>query len=436
MTLGTAGAETTPDRLERLLDLQRATFGYFWELTDPSTGLVPDNTRRGAPCSIAAVGLGLTSLTVGVERGYLARSEAAERTRRTLRTFWSGPHGDDLEAISHRGFFYHFLDMTTGARTWRSELSTIDTAILLTGALSVGTYFDRSDPVESKIRELADALYRRADWHWALDGGEAVSHGWKPESGFLRPRWTGYNEGLLLCVLGLGSPSYALPSESWSAWTSSYRWKRIYGLDYLYAGPLFIHQLPHSWLDLRGIRDDFMRERGTDYFENSRRATFIQQRYGIRNPREYHGYGEWTWGVTASDGPGPAVKTVNGTRRRFYDYAARGVPFGPDDGTLAPWAVVASLPFAPEIVLPTIEWIDERYPEMTSTYGFKCSFNPTFSKGRQGWISKGYYGLDQGPIVLMIENHLTGFVWELMRRCPYIVTGLERAGFRGGWLSA
>jgi hypothetical protein len=435
MTLGTAGPETTSDRRERLIELQRATFGYFLELADPITGLVPDSTRQGAPCSIAAVGLGLACLPVGVERGYVSRSEAAERARRTLRTFWYGP-GEDLQAISHRGFFYHFLDMETGARTWQSELSTVDSAILLSGALTIGTYFDGGDPVESELRDLADGLYQRADWRWALAGGRAVSHGWKPESGFLRPRWTGYNEGLLLYVLGLGSPTFRLTRPNWNAWTSSYRWKRIYGIEYLYAGPLFIHQLPHSWLDLRGIRDGFMREHGIDYFENSRRATLVQQRYAIRNPRKFVGYGEWSWGLTASDGPGPAVKSVNGIRRRFFDYAGRGVPFGPDDGTIAPWAVVASMPFAPEIVLPTIESIDENYPEMTSVYGFKCSFNPTFPDGRGGWISKGYYGLEQGPIVLMIENHLTGFVWRLMRQCPYVVTGLERAEFRGGWLRA
>jgi hypothetical protein len=433
---GTAGSETTPDRRERLLELQRATFRYFWEFADPSTGLVADNSRQGAPCSIAAVGLGLGSLPVAVERGYVSRAEAVERARRTLRTFWHGPHGEDLPAISHRGFFYHFLDMETGARRWESELSTIDTAILLVGALSVGTYFDGRDPAETEIRELADGLYRRADWQWALAGGQTVSHGWKPETGFLRPRWTGYNEGLLLYVLALGSPTYPLPEKCYEASITTYHWRRIYDLEYLYAGPLFIHQLPQCWIDLRAVRDDYMRGRGIDYFENSRRATLVHQRYAMRNPRRFRGYGEWSWGITASDGPGPAVKHVDGVRRRFFDYAARGVPFGPDDGTLAPWAVVAALPFAPGIVLPTLEQIDEDYPWMSSTYGFKCSFNPTFSEGPRGWVSKGYYGIDQGPVVLMIENHLTGFVWDLVRRCPYIVTGLERAGFRGGWLQA
>ena len=182
-----------------------------------------------------------------------------------------------------------------------------------------------------------------------------------------------------------------------------------------------------------------MRERGIDYFENSRRATLAQQLYAIRNPRRFKGYGEHCWGITASDGPGPARRRIDGIERRFYDYAARGIPYGPDDGTIAPWAAVASLPFAPEIVLPTIRHLRDSYPELIDDYGFKCSFNPTFTNGprdRAGWHSQGHYGLDQGPIILMIENYRSGFLWQLMQRCPYIVTGLRRASFTGGWLSA
>jgi hypothetical protein len=201
------------------------------------------------------------------------------------------------------------------------------------------------------------------------------------------------------------------------------------------AGPLFVHQLSHMWIDFRGIQDEYMRNKAIDYFENSRRATYIQQQYAIRNPRGFAGYGEYIWGLTASDGPGPISKKIGGRLRRFYDYEARGIPNGPDDGTLAPWAVIASLPFAPEIVLPSIQYFDEAFPEMTSKYGFKCSFNPTFSTAQsKDWISKGYYGLDQGPIVLMIENYRSGLLWRLMRGCPYIVSGLRRAGFSGGWL--
>ena len=430
-------AELTRDQLARLRDLQRKTFRYFWDMANPDNGLVPDSSKIDAPSSIAAVGMGLGSYAVAAERGWVARGDAAERVRTTLRTFWHGPGDHELAAIGHKGFFYHFLDMESGRRAQQSELSTIDTAILLAGALTAGRYFDGDDEVEGEIRELADALYRRTDWRWALNGGAAVCHGWKPESGFLRYRWQGYNEALLLYALALGSPTYPIPAASYRAWTETYQWKTIYDQELLYAGPLFVHQLPHTWIDFRGIQDAPMRERGIDYFENSRRATLVQQRYAIRNPRGFEGYGEFVWGISASDGPGPAVRTIKGRRRRFWDYRGRGVPWGPDDGTLSPWAVVASLPFTPRLVIRTLEEIDERHPEMLSELGYKCSFNPTFpGEGSRGWISQGYYGLDQGPVVLMIENHFSGMIWDLMRGCPYIVEGLRRADFRGGWLES
>jgi hypothetical protein len=419
--------------------LQRDTFGYFWKESNPDNGLVPDNTREGAPCSIAAVGLALATYTVGAEREFITLAEAIKRTLTTLRFFWDSPHGDEPNAIGYQGFYYHFLDMQTGQRVWNSELSTIDTAYLLIGALTCAAYFNREEADEREIRTLADALYRRANWQWAQNGALKVSHGWKPERGFLKYRWEGYSEALLLYVLGLGSPTHPLPAESYKAWTRTYRWKKLYGHEFLYAGPLFIHQLSHVWIDFRGIQDEFMREHGIDYFENSRRATYVQQQYAIRNPRKLKGYHENCWGITASDGPGPAIRKIDGVKRRFHDYRARSIPFGPDDGTIAPWAAIASLPFAPEIVLPALEHFNKVYPEMTSKYGLKCSFNPTFSDGKRnkrGWISQGYYGLDQGPIVLMIENYRSGLVWRLMRQCPYIVTGLSRAGFTNGWLAS
>jgi hypothetical protein len=327
--------------------------------------------------------------------------------------------------------------MDTGRRAWESELSTIDSTFLLAGILSAAEYFDGGAREEREIRTLADQLYRRADWQWAQNGGDTVTHGWRPETGFIPYRWEGYNEALILYVLGLASPTHPLPAESYAAWTRTYDWKTLYGHEFLYAGPLFIHQLSHMWIDFRGIQDEVMRAKGIDYFENSRRATYVQQQYAIHNPLNHRGYGENCWGITASDGPGPAILQIDAVERRFEDYTARGIPYGPDDGTIAPWAAVASLPFAPEIVLPALQHFNDAYPEMTSEYGFKCSFNPTFTAGdqqRRGWISKGYYGLDQGPIVMMIENYRTGFLWDLMKRCSYIREGLRRAGFRGGWL--
>ena len=415
--------------------LQQDTFGYFLKETNPANGLVPDNTRKDAPSSIAAVGLALAAYTIGTERGYWSRPDAIERTLTTLRFFWNSPQSEDPDSTGYKGFYYHFLDMQSGRRVWKCELSTIDTAWLLAGALASAAYFDRDSDEEKEIRTLADDLYQRADWQWALNGGLTLSHGWRPERGFLRYRWTGYNEAIMLYVLGLGSPSYPLSAKSYDAWTHNYLWKRVYGHDYLYCGPLFTHQLSHIWIDFRGIQDAYMREKGIDYFENSRRATYIQREYAIRNPRQFKGYQANCWGFTASDGPGPATHRVDGVERHFEDYQARGAPYGPDDGTIAPWAAVASLPFAPEIVVPALEHFNDVYPDMTSEYGFKYSFNPTCpAEGNHGWISKGYYGLDQGPLVLMIENHLTGYFWTLMQRCPYLVAGLRRAGFTGGWL--
>jgi hypothetical protein len=422
-----------PDK--QLEVLQRLTFDYFLKETNPQNGLVPDSTRQGAPCSITATGFALAAYPIGVERGFITRSDAIRRTLTTLRFFWNSPQGPEPDATGHKGFYYHFLDMKIGRRTWDCELSTIDSTFLIAGALTAAEYFNRDADDEREIRTLAGTIYARADWQWAQNREVTVTHGWKPESGFLKYRWQGYNEALILYVLGLASPTHPLPAKSYPAWTRTYKWKKLYGHEFLYASPLFIHQLSHMWIDFRGIQDEYMRHKAIDYFENSRRATYIQQQYAIRNPRAFKGYGEYIWGLTASDGPGPASKKIKGKLRRFYDYSARGVPNGPDDGTLAPWAVVASLPFAPEIVLPSIQYFDAMFPEMTSKYGFKCSFNPTFSTASSSeWISKGYYGLDQGPIVLMIENYRSGFLWELMRRCPYIIEGLRRAGFAGGWL--
>jgi hypothetical protein len=422
---------------KKLEALQRLTFDYFLKEANPENGLVPDSTRQGAPCSIAPTGFALSAYPVGVERGFITRNDAIRRTLTTLRFFFNSRQSRERDASGYKGFYYHFLDMKTGRRTWNCELSTIDSTFLLAGALTAAEYFNRDAENEHEIRTLADALYARADWQWAQNRGDAVAHGWRPESGFIKYRWQGYNEALILYVLGLASPTHPLPAKSYQAWSETYKWKKLYGHEFLYAGPLFIHQLAHMWIDFRGIQDEYMRTKAIDYFENSRRATYIQQQYAIRNPRGFKGYGEYIWGITASDGPGPVSKKIGGRLRRFYDYKARGIPNGPDDGTLAPWAVIASLPFAPEIALSALRYFDETFPQMTSKYGFKCSFNPTFSgTSGKGWISKGYYGLDQGPIVLMIENYKSGFLWRLMRSCSYIRNGLRRAGFSGGWLKA
>lgn len=424
---------------EELARLEHDTFKYFAHEMNPENGLVPDSTKQDAPCSVAVVGFALTAYPIAVERGYMSRAEAIKRCLIHLRFFHDGPQGTGPDAIGYKGFYYHFLDMTTGRRMWKSEVSTIDTTYLLAGALTSAMYFNRDTKEENEVRRLAEALYARADWQWAQNGALTVSHGWKPERGFIKYRWNGYSEALILYILGLASPTFPLPEKSYQAFTRTYEWKKLYGHEFVYAGPLFIHHLSHMWIDFRGIQDEYMRDKAIDYFENSRRAIYTQQAYAMRNPKKFVAYDRYCWGITASDGPGPAVRKIKGRKIRFYDYIARSIPNGPDDGTLAPWAVAGSLPFAPEVVLPSLKRINRDYPDMTSKYGFKCSYNPTFTAGKRkgaGWVSEGYYGLDQGPIVMMIENYRSGLIWRLMRRCPHIVNGLRRAGFSGGWLGS
>lgn len=416
--------------------LRETTIRYYVKEVNPANGLVRDKTVLDAPASIAAVGMALATAPSVAERGVRPRGFTADLVLRVLRFLAQSPQGTEPDATGYKGFYYHFLDMDTGRRAWDCELSTIDSAFLFAGMLSAATYFDEDTSIESEIRDLARQLYERADWNWARNGGAAVTHGWSPEGGFLPYTWTGYDEALLLYVLGLGSPTFPLPEESYAAYTSTYHWKNIYGFEHLYSGPLFTHQLSHLWIDFRGIRDVYMRDRGIDYFENSRRATFVQQQYAIRNPLEFEGYGATCWGITASNGPCWCKAKVHGVERTFLDYVARGVPFGPDDGTIAPWAVVGSLPFAPEIVLPTIKHFASMDLGMLEPYGFKSTFNRTFpvEGSERGWVSPYHIGIDQGPVALMIENYRSGSLWELMRRCPVIATGLRRAGFRGGWL--
>ncbi|MES2318875.1 MAG: glucoamylase family protein [Pseudomonadota bacterium] len=419
--------------------LQRDSFAYFLDEVSDKTGLARDKTRPDWPASIAATGMALTVYPIGVERGWMTHARALQRTLCTLRFLAASEQGSGANASGHRGFYYHFLDMDSGRRAWNCELSSIDTALLIAGVLTAAAYFQGRDEDEAQVRALADQLYRRVDWDWMRNGGELLCHGWKPESGFLPYHWEGYDEALVLYVLALGSPSHPVPPSSYAAWGRTYDWRSIYGVEVLYAGPLFIHQMSHIWIDFRGIRDHVMRARDCDYFENSRRATYIQQQYAIRNPLKFDEYDRFCWGFTATDGPGEVRRKIDGIERTFFDYLARGAPFGPDDGTLAPWAVVASLPFAPEIVLPTIHAYGERRLHLDNPYGFKASFCPTFGGDdgvcrRAGWISPYHFGINVGPIVMMIENYRSGLVWSLVRRCPAFADGLRRAGFEGGWL--
>ena len=421
---------------ELLLDrLQRAAFSYFLEASNPENGLVADRTREDSPASIAVAGFALASYPVGVERSWIARSDAAARTLACLRFLVSSPQSDRADATGYKGFYYHFLDMRSGARVWQCELSPVDTTFLLAGLLTARVYFDRNTDGEKEIRDLAEVLYRRVDWTWMQGESGQVWQGWKPETGFLHYGWEGYSEAMLLYVLGMASPTHALSETSYDKWTSTYQWENIYGHDLLYAGPLFIHHYSHAWLDLAGLQDRFMREKRCDYFENSRRTTLVHQHYGLLNPGEFQGYGENCWGLSAGEGPGRTTERAAGRTRRFFGYVARGAPFGPDDGTIAPSAILASLPFAPSVVLPALRHVFDTYPHAVANDRMSNGLNPTFAaEGRHGWISDGYLGLDQGIAVLMIENHRSRLIWNLMRACPHVTTGLRRAGFKGGWL--
>ena len=426
-----AGVE---DDLERL---QQSVVGYFLRHANTENGLIADSSRAGAPCSIAATGLGLAAYVVGAERGFVPRPEALRRTLAVLRFLRASSQGEEPDATGQRGFYYHFLDMTTGRRVWECELSMIDTAILIAGVLTSAAYFTGAADDEREIRELAGFLYERIDWPWATADGLVVRMGWKAGAGFLSYGWEGYSEAILLYILGLGSPTHPLPSESYQAWTRTYQWENLYDVDFLFAAPLFTHQLSHLWIDFRGIRDAFMREKRSDYFENSRRAIAVQRQYAERNPLGFEGYGEDCWGITAGLGPGFTKRRAeDGIERQFYGYVARGVPFGPDDGTIAPWATAASLPFAPEAVLAALRHFRAANPEIVGAEGLLSSFNPSFrtDDGGRGWLAPEQLGLDHGPVALAIENHRSGLLWRLMRACPVIVTGLRRAGFRGGWL--
>lgn len=440
----------TAEQQEFLRQLQLDTFTFFWETTNPENGLTPDRAPNPPFASIAAVGFGLTAYPVGVERGYITRAEAADRALATLDFFWNAPQGTEPEGMTgHRGFFYHFLDMKTGERYQTTELSTIDTALLMSGVLFCREYFDRDTEHEQQIRALADSLYRRVEWDSMQLPSGLVSMGWKPNEGRFTYGYEGYDEAMMLYLLALGSPTHPIDSSAWPAFTSTYRWADFYGYEHVNFSPLFGHQYSHIWIDFRDIQDAYMREKGIDYFENSRRATYAQRAYAMDNPDGWNGYGETIWGLTASDGPAGVTKEVGGEERQFHTYWARGASAGDirDDGTIAPTAAGGSVPFAPNITIPALHAMYERYGDrLYGEYGFYDAFNPTFtftdvemSRGdtvdpEKGWVNGDYLGIDQGPIVLMIENYRSEMIWEITKNNPYLVRGLCRAGFSGGWL--
>ena len=400
---------------EEFLELvSHSAFDFFWYEANPENGLIKDRSTPTSNASIASVGFGLTGIPIAIDRGWIDRDEGLSRVLTTLQFFWSSSRGPDAAGVTgYHGFYYHFLNMATGKRSGTTELSTIDTSLLLGGVLFVREYFDGDDPQEEEIRALADSIYQRVDWNWASPRLPLVSLGWHPESGFLPYDWTGYNEAMILYVLALGSPTHPIPANAWYGWTSGYDWETYYRMTFIRFPPLFGHQYTQVWVDFRGIQDAFTRNRDIDYFENSRRATLANRAYCVANPLGWEGYGPNLWGLTASDGP--------------TGYKARGAPPAQnDDGTIAPTAAGGSIVFTPDESIAALRHMYDAYrTRIWGPYGFRDAFNL-----EADWFDTDYIGIDQGPILLMIENYRTEGVWERFMKNADILRGLERAGFQ------
>lgn len=378
---------------EALLEaVARRTFDYFWFEANPANGLVRDRSTGGSPSSIAAVGFGLSAIPIAVERGWITREEGYDRALTTLNTFAAGG------VEGHQGFFYHFIAMNTGRRAWNSELSSIDTTLFIAGAITVGQYFRGTE-----VQTLAEQLYQAINWQWMLAGGATVSMGWFPETGFLPHRWAHFDEGLLLYILGIGSPTYPLPPESWDAVVRPVR----DGYIYLPAETLFVYQFPLAWLDLRGKSDAY-----ANYFNNTARACERNRQFSIAHQDAFATYRQDVWGLSASDGP--------------FGYRAYGAAPGNHDGTVAPYASLACLPFTPEIALQALRGMLREYGSLVwRRYGLVSAIN----EDRQ-WYSTEHIGIDQGIILLMIENYRSGLIWELFMASEHVQRATRLIGFK------
>ncbi len=413
-----ARAQLTTDAL--IDSLQHRSFGFFWSEVNPANGLIRDRSEPWSACSIAAQGFGLSAICVAIDHGWITRAEGRTRVLTSLQTFWNGPQGTAASGtIGYKGFFYHFLDMGTARRSGTTELSTIDTALLLAGVIDTKQYFTENDPDANLIRALADSIYYRVDWTFLQNPStKGIKMGWKPE-GTVFGDWIGYNEAMILYLLAFGSPTHPTDSTGWNRWTSNYfnTWGTYYGQTYLAFGPLFGHQYSHCWVDFRGSWDAYMQGKGLTYFENSRRATYAQRAYAIANPLHWAAYSDSMWGMTAGDGPPPT------------NYRARGAPpdwfNNPDDGTISPTAPISSIAFAPELAIPVIRNLYNTYgSQVWGDYAFTDAFNPS-----QNWWDVDVLGIDQGPMVLMIENWRNNNVWTRMMANADLRRGMQRAGF-------
>lgn len=432
-------SELSLEKQEFLIDLKRRTFNYFWEKADSLTWQIPDRYPKKTFTSIAATGFALTSYLVRINSEFISREEGAERVLNTLEWLWNSKQGSDSSEISgYRGFYYHFLTYTKGIRFQDVELSTIDTGLLMAGILSCQSFFNRDNQTEAKIRALSDSLYLRVEWDWAMNGQEYMSMGWRPEGGFIASNWIGYNEAMILMVLALGSPTHPIESSSWHSWCKGYEWSRFYNYEHVNFSPLFGHQYSHMYIDFRGIYDEYMYEKGIDYFENSRRATLANRAYCIDNPKEFIGYSENIWGLTACDGPANEWQIFKGNSIRFMTYAARGASdiHIVDDGTITPTAAGGSIPFAPNVCIDALYAMKNQFGnEVYKEYGFIDAFNLSYKlPNGEKWFETMYLGIDQGPILIQIENYQTDLIWSTIKNNKYIVEGLKKAGFKSGWI--
>ncbi|MDP1678093.1 MAG: glucoamylase family protein [Bacteroidota bacterium] len=409
----TFSKELPPITEERLLDtLQYTAFRYFWEQSSQINGLVKDRSTSGSGASIAATGFGITASCIAIDRGWVSYAAGRDRINAIINVFYGGVQGTGTSGtVGYKGWFYHFLDLNSATRAGQNELSTIDTGLLLAGLIYAREYFSSTDSLETQMRAKVDSIYARIDWQWILNGN-IIRHGWFPESGMLPWGWGGYTEATILYLLGLGAPNNPIPQSSWTTYTSTYPWITYGGYSHVGFAALFGHQYSHCWVDFRNIQDQYMANKGIDYFENSKRGTLANRAYCINNPNGFKGYSDSLWGLTACDGP--------------TGYKARGAPNGIDDGTIAPTAALSSMPFNPNESKTVARVMYNKFgTDLFGKYGFKDAFNEQFA-----WFGTDYIGIDQGPIIIMIENYRTGKVWNTFMKNANVQKGLERAGFK------
>jgi hypothetical protein len=390
----------SPEDDQFLNDLEHANFLFFWEQSNPHTGLTKDRcnirtTDTSVAASIASTGFALTAICIGEKRGFVSRSDARLRVLEALSFIWH-------KLPTHRGFFYHFANINTGERIWDSEASSVDTAMLLCGILTCRQHF-----LDRDIGELAHAIFDRVDWTWLSEDTTLLSHGWTPEAGFIPSRWDLYSELMMMYLLGMGSSSHPLNSDAWFAWK-----RTVFEYDGLrYIGsfaPLFVHQFSQAWFDFRGKRDRY-----ADYFKNSIIATDVHRRFCVELNTQWPDYSNALWGITASDS------------QRGYVVWGGPPAMGPIDGTIAPAAAGGSLPFLPNATMRVLRTIHDRYPQAWCRYGFIDAFNPLTE-----WYDTDVVGIDTGITMLMAENARSGFVWDTFMKNPEAQRGMATAGFK------